>query len=97
MKIQQLTINARHFAEMKQFYAGKLGLPVAEEQSDRVTIQAGGSQLILQKAAAPGEKSMYHIAFTIPTNQLGAAKKWAAQRGITLFRDQDGDQFHFGN
>ncbi|WP_145946206.1 VOC family protein [Paenibacillus sp. Y412MC10] len=97
MKIQQLTVNTRNFAEMKQFYAGKLGLPVAEEQSDKVTIQAGGSQLILQKAEALGEKSMYHIAFTIPTNQLGAAKKWAAQRGITLFRDQDGDQFHFGN
>ncbi|MBB3126481.1 catechol-2,3-dioxygenase [Paenibacillus rhizosphaerae] len=97
MKIQQLTINTRNFAEMKQFYDEKLGLPVAEEQPDRVTIQAGGSQLILQKAAAPGEQSMYHIAFTIPTNQLGAAKKWAAQRGIRLFRDQDGDQFHFKN
>lgn len=97
MKIQQLTINTRNFAEMKQFYDEKLGLSVAEEQSDRVRIQAGGSQLILQKAAASGEQSMYHIAFTIPTNQLGGAKEWLTQRGITLFRDQDGDQFHFEN
>ncbi|OZB98516.1 VOC family protein [Paenibacillus sp. XY044] len=97
MKIHELTINTQNFAEMKQFYGEKLGLPLAGGQADRVTFQAGESQLILKQAATPGENSMYHIAFTIPTNQLGGAKEWVAQRGITLFRNEDGDQFHFDN
>jgi hypothetical protein len=70
-------------ADMKDFYHRSLGLPVAREKPDRLTIDAGQTRITFVKAAA-GAKPFYHFAFNIPENKILAAHRWQKKRTSLL-------------
>jgi hypothetical protein len=65
---------------MKAFYHQSLGLPVAEENAERLTIDAGLTRLTFLRSAADGGRPFYHFAFNIPENKVLAAHQWQARR-----------------
>lgn len=71
-------------AEMKAFYHESLGLEVAEEKRDRLTVKAGSTRLTFLKAPEGEEKPFYHFAFNIPENKIVAARDWQAKRSALL-------------
>jgi catechol 2,3-dioxygenase-like lactoylglutathione lyase family enzyme len=74
-------LTAAPLAEMKAFYHRTLGLPVADERPDRLTIAAGGTRLTFVKAGEDDGKPFYHFAFNIPENKAAAAHDWQKERG----------------
>lgn len=72
-------LSSAALAEMKDFYHGSLGLRVAAEGPERLTIDAGQTRLTFTKAAA-GERPFYHFAFNIPENKVLAAHRWQKKR-----------------
>jgi hypothetical protein len=67
-------------AKMREFYHQSLVLRVAEEQTDRLTINAGATRLTFVKAGAADGKPFYHFAFNIPENKVLAARTWQKER-----------------
>jgi hypothetical protein len=81
-------------ARMKEFYQQRLGLSIAEEQRDRLTIRAGQTQLTFVTAGPTDGKPFYHFAFNIPENKIQAAWEWQRQRSPLLpisENQRDGD------
>jgi hypothetical protein len=64
---------------MKEFYHGSLGLPVINENQERLTIAAGETRLTFL-SADPGSKPFYHFAFNIPENKIVSAHRWQSER-----------------
>ena len=73
-------LTAVRLAKMKEFYHDALGLRVAEDKPERLTIDAGQTKLTFRPAAAADGKPFYHFAFNIPENKLRAAHKWQSKR-----------------
>ena len=93
MEIADVRIQAARPAELRRFYAETLGQPVSDH-GDGFVATIGTSTLTIT-AAAPGESPAYHLAFTVPRNQLASAKAWLAER-TPLLTDADGrDEFRF--
>jgi len=91
MNITLLEIPAKDLLAQKDYYAGILELPVSLSV-DRLTVQAGSSELIFTQAE-PDFNGAYHFAFNIPENQFRASKEWIAAR-TSLLSDLDGkDEF----
>ena len=68
-------------AAMKAFYGGTLGLAVVEEETDRITVDAGGTRLTFRTAGAlEGDRPFYHFAFNIPENKVLDARSWQLER-----------------
>ncbi|MEK8130115.1 VOC family protein [Paenibacillus filicis] len=95
MKIKEIVLGTNQLDAIQAFYVNRLGLEVAERGHGQLSLRAGETILSfheIEASAAP----FYHIAFTIPTNQLSEAKRWAVGRGITLFSNPEGqDEFSF--
>lgn len=72
--------SSAQLADMKAFYHESLGLGVAEEKPDRLTVNAGRTRLTFLKPPAGDEKPFYHFAFNIPENKAAAARDWQAKR-----------------
>lgn len=71
-------------ATMKDFYHRSLGLAVADEEPDRLTIHAGETRLTFVAAGAGAGGPFYHFAFNIPENKLLAARTWQKERTALL-------------
>ena len=71
-------------AKMKEFYHSTLGLRVAEDKPDRLTIDAGQTRVIFRPADKDHGQPFYHFAFNIPENKLLAAHKWQSKRTTLL-------------
>jgi catechol-2,3-dioxygenase len=67
-------------ADMKEFYHRLLGLRVADENPERLTIDAGRTRIAFVKATAGDQKPFYHFAFNIPENKILAAYHWQKRR-----------------
>jgi catechol 2,3-dioxygenase-like lactoylglutathione lyase family enzyme len=94
MQIKEVKLFTDQMDAMKQFYGTLLELELLKENTAAVSFRTGDSILSFQQA--PGqEKPFYHVAFTIPTNQLAAAKKWVQDRNISLLSKDDKDEFYF--
>ena len=93
MWITKLTLWTQNFQEQQQFYTGTLGLPLVEATTDAFTIQAGRTRLTFKQTE---EETLYHFAFTIPSNKADAAKAWLLTRFPLLARDGQ-DQFFSEN
>ncbi|OPG95116.1 hypothetical protein B2I21_27895 [Chryseobacterium mucoviscidosis] len=94
MQIKKVNLLTDQMEAMKQFYGTLLELELLKENTTVVSFRTGGSILSFQQA--PGQdKPFYHVAFTIPTNQLAAAKKWVQDRNISLLSKDDKDEFYF--
>lgn len=94
MQIKEVGLLTDQMEAMKKFYGTLLELELLKENTTVVSFRTGGSILSFQQS--PGQdKPFYHMAFTIPTNQLAAAKKWVQDRNISLLSKDDKDEFYF--
>jgi catechol-2,3-dioxygenase len=73
-------LSSAPLADMKGFYHKSLGLGVAEEKPDRLTVEAGRTRLTFLKPPAGDAKPFYHFAFNIPENKVLAAHRWQMRR-----------------
>jgi len=73
MQIREVSITARHPDAAAAFYRDVLRMPV-DEQSDRVTVTIGSSQLII----TPGDQfeGIHHLAFGISPHDFDLAHRW---------------------
>ncbi|WP_078353724.1 VOC family protein [Mycobacteroides chelonae] len=83
MKIHDAQITATDVSAAARFYSETLGLPV-QVDDDRATVHIGDSTLTM--VPGPTYHGAHHIAFTIPTGSLAAAKEWLSVR-VTLQTD----------
>lgn len=74
-------LSAAPLAAMKEFYGGRLGLPVVAEEARRLTFAAGGTRLSFEEAGAGDGGPFYHFAFNIPENKVLGALAWQRERG----------------
>jgi catechol-2,3-dioxygenase len=74
MRITSLEIQSSHLAATRKFYLEVLGLTGAETTGGKLSIQLPDATLTFCPATSPAPK--YHIAFTVPYNQLTAALTW---------------------
>ncbi|GCE30124.1 hypothetical protein KDA_56080 [Dictyobacter alpinus] len=94
MHIQELHLQTKHLNEQKKFYTDVLGLPLLTETAASFTVQAGTTRLSFQESQ---QETLYHIAFTIPTNKFKQAKDWISQRMPLLKNTAGEDEIHFTN
>ncbi|WP_339237956.1 VOC family protein [Paenibacillus sp. FSL R5-0517] len=94
MKIREVSLLTHQIEAMREFYGRLLELELVEDDTTFVSFRAGDSVLAFKKAPEE-ENPYYHIAFTIPTNTLADAKKWAQNRNIPLLSKDGQDQFYF--
>ncbi len=90
MKILDLELKARNLPQQRAFYADLLGLPLLEETSTQITLQAGATRL--RFSAGRSHESGYHFAFNIAENQLAEAKSWVQAR-VQLLEHESQDSF----
>lgn len=96
MRIHELELLTADLAAQHGFYAELLGLAVAEQSADTLTLAVGATRLTFRQAP-PGWHDVYHFAFTIPENRFDEAKVWLEER-TALRPDTTGrDTFHFEN
>ncbi|WP_339298220.1 VOC family protein [Paenibacillus sp. FSL R5-0623] len=94
MKIREVGLLTHQVEAIKEFYGTLLELDLVEDNAASVTFRAGNSVLSFKKAPEQ-EKPYYHVAFTIPTNTLADAKRWAQDRNIPLLSKDGQDEFYF--
>ncbi|MGW7162683.1 VOC family protein [Paenibacillus taichungensis] len=94
MQIKEVNLFTDQMEAVKQFYGTLLELELLEESTSSISLRTGNSILSFQQTSDQ-EKPFYHVAFTIPTNQLAEAKKWVQDRNIPLLSKDDKDEFYF--
>ncbi|MDT9723312.1 VOC family protein [Paenibacillus sp. ClWae2A] len=94
MKIREVGLLTHQIEAIKDFYGKLLELELVEDGTTFVSFRAGNSVLSFKKAPEQ-EKPYYHVAFTIPTNKLADAKRWAQDRNIPLLSIDGEDEFYF--
>ncbi len=70
--------------EMRTFYHELLGLVIVEESAHEFTLAAGDTDVTFAQAGPAFGEPFYHVAFTIPENQILAAHKWLGSRTSLL-------------
>ncbi|MEO6942905.1 MAG: hypothetical protein ABI238_00950, partial [Terrimesophilobacter sp.] len=91
MKITKVTVDVRSSQNAGDFYGSVLGLPVTRAE-DSVIVQAGRSSLVLREN--PEAQGCHHVAFTIPSNKLSAAKQWVTERADLMSKGGE-DEFEY--
>jgi catechol-2,3-dioxygenase len=71
-------------AKMNEFYHQSLGLPLLEEESNRLIIGAGATRVAFVKVGQEEGQPFYHFAFNIPENKILAARSWQKERTALL-------------
>ncbi|WP_091019123.1 VOC family protein [Paenibacillus amylolyticus] len=94
MKIREVGLLTHQVEAIKEFYGTLLEMDLVEDNATCVSFRAGNSVLSFKKAPEQ-EKPYYHVAFTIPTNKLADAKRWAQDRNISLLSKDGQDEFYF--
>jgi len=79
MHLLKLHLQTAYLAATRHFYAETLGLPTHPSETGSVTVVMGTSTLVFHPAPA-GEAPFYHVAFTVPANQIEAAQSWLQAR-----------------
>ncbi|MBD8841245.1 VOC family protein [Paenibacillus sp. FSL K6-4396] len=94
MKIREVGLLTHQVEAIKEFYGTLLEMDLVEDNATCVSFRAGNSVLSFKKAPEQ-EKPYYHVAFTIPTNKLADAKRWAQDRNISVLSKDGQDEFYF--
>lgn len=77
---------AQPLPELLRFYRDLLGLEVAEQTPNRLTIVAGRTVIAFEKASPEDGEPAYHFAFNIPENKIWEAREWQRERTPILKR-----------
>lgn len=96
MHLEHLELLATDLPALRDFYAGRFGLPVLPSSADRLALQVGTSRLTFAQAPADWT-GRYHYAFNIPENQFRQAKAWLAARNALATAADGSDEFHSAN
>ena len=72
------------FAEMKKFYSETIGLPVANESKNELTIQGGETKITFEYINQKDYRPFYHFAFNIPENKIQKAFEWQRKKTQVL-------------
>lgn len=75
MHIRELYLHTRNLKETRHFYKKLLGFELVHESERYLEFAAGTTKLVFQASA--GKHAVYHVAFTIPSNQIQEALTWA--------------------
>jgi catechol-2,3-dioxygenase len=87
MKLVHIQIQTNDIQKTTRFYKDILDLPVIENNSKSVRIQAGNS--VMEFVENPQFNSIYHFAFNIPENKLDEAIEWCKNKVDLIFiKDQ---------
>lgn len=76
-------------AELRRFYAERLGFPLLRENANEVSFAAGASQLGFSSIAAEKGEPFYHFAFNIPHNKILSARDWLLERTSLIMPGPD--------
>lgn len=79
MHLLDLHLLTADLAATRRFYAGTLGLPVHQPAPGCLAVHVGTSTITFEQAP-PGTVPFYHVAFTVPANQIDAAQAWLQAR-----------------
>jgi catechol 2,3-dioxygenase-like lactoylglutathione lyase family enzyme len=93
MKLLEASFVARELSAMREFYTEALGLTLLDKNSSGFSVRAGASQLSF--IHAPEISGVYHLAFNIPENQLGAGVRWLRERTELLRSPDESEVFPF--
>lgn len=93
MQVTALSLRTHRLAEVSDFYAQVLGLPVSAQGGSQITLQCGSSTLQFLE----GEAAYYHFAFNISPDQLHRAADWLREKGIPLLPMDGQDIVPFPN
>jgi catechol-2,3-dioxygenase len=95
MLITVLQLATPQLDKQRAFYANTLGLPLTHTTQDSFTVQAGITTLTFQQDA-PGDSSLYHLAFTVPHQKWEQAKDWITAR-THLLSEREKQEFFFSS
>ncbi|MDA6072129.1 VOC family protein [Flavobacterium sp. AC] len=87
MKLEHIQIQTNDIQKTSAFYKDILDLPIIENNSKSVSIQAGNS--ILKFVDNPQFQSIYHFAFNIPENKLDEAIDWCKNKVDLIFIEDE--------
>jgi catechol-2,3-dioxygenase len=93
MQVTALSLHTHRLAEVCDFYAQVLGVPVREQGGSQITLQCGSSTLQFLE----GEAAYYHFAINISPDQLHRAADWLREKGIPLLPMDGQDIVPFPN
>jgi catechol-2,3-dioxygenase len=88
--ILELRLTTDDLPRVRDFYLNTLAFPLVEETPGSLTLGAGETRLVFEQ----GEAACYHVAFNIPENQFGEAKRWVANR-VPLLTFQGKNEVHW--
>jgi len=83
MKLQHIQIQTKDIQKTTQFYQEVLTLPIIENNTKLVSIQAGNT--VLEFIENLQFNSIYHFAFNIPENKLNEAIEWCKTKVDLIF------------
>jgi catechol 2,3-dioxygenase-like lactoylglutathione lyase family enzyme len=89
MRITELSLDTQNLQEQLDFYTNILGLPLKEKTLDTFTVQTGTTRLTFRETT---QATLYHFAFTIPSNKLASGKAWLTDR-VPLLSLNGQDEF----
>lgn len=95
MNIQNVTMYASNFEKTKQFYLMHLAFPLASEDENSFTFQAGQTTVTFRKALE-SDTPFYHFAFNVPSNQFDESKEWVKSK-VSLSTEEGDDEVYFEN
>ena len=93
MNIQNVTMYASNFEKTKQFYLTHLAFPLASEDENSFTFQAGQTTVTFRKALE-SDTPFYHFAFNVPSNQFDESKEWVKSK-VSLSTEEGDDEVYF--
>ncbi|HEU4471042.1 MAG TPA: hypothetical protein VFR58_08165 [Flavisolibacter sp.] len=82
MHIRELHLLTDNIEQTRAFYAGLLGLQLAEESESQLVFRLPYSLLVFQRSN--NESPCYHFAFNIPSGKIEQALSWTRSRTVLL-------------
>ena len=95
MFIKEIKLLTNDRATTKNFYHQILELPIAFEERDFISFQAGLSLLTLQEVKE--QKPVYHFAFNIPCNKIEEALRWIESKVEIIHWNKENKMVDFKN
>jgi len=87
MLLKKLILQTKNIDELYAFYKNVIKLDVTRANSKTISINAGITTLIFEKAKDP-EKPFYHFAFNIPSNKFEEALEWLQNKVELLWIEE---------
>ena len=95
MHIKEVLLVTNDLTNARSFYNDKLGFPVTGITQTQISFRIGRSVLTFRELK--NSNAQYHLAFSIPNNQLHEALTWIKERAIVLPYAEDSIVADFTN